>query len=37
MIGTGFDDTALFATFNKEDVKTMREVLLTAGVPRQAT
>ena len=33
MLGTGFGDTSLFVTFDQEDLQTMREVLLTAGVP----
>ena len=32
MLGTGFDDPALFATFDDKDVTTMREALLMAMV-----
>ena len=33
LLGTGFDDPGLFATFDQVDVQTMDEALRTAGVP----
>ena len=33
LLGSGFDDVALFATFDNDDVKIMDKTLLTAGIP----
>ena len=33
LLGAGFDDVAAFATFDSDDVKSMEETLLAAGVP----